>query len=55
MRCEKPLGRIHWMIAIRHKTVRNYTATVTEEHPATIRFRNSELLQFAKLEKITIK
>jgi len=55
MRCETPLGRIHWMIAIRHTMVRNYTATVTEEHPGTIRFRNSELPQFATLVKITIK
>jgi hypothetical protein len=43
------------MIAIRHTMVRSYTATVTEQHPATIRFINSELPQFAKLVKITIK
>jgi len=42
------------MIAIRHTSVRNYTATVTEQHPGTIRYRNSELPQFAKLVKITI-
>jgi hypothetical protein len=43
------------MIAIRHTTVRNYTVTVNEQHPGTIRFRNSEFPQFAKLVKITIK
>jgi hypothetical protein len=43
------------MRAIRHTMVRNYTGTVTEQHPGTIRFRNSELPQFAKLIKITIK
>jgi hypothetical protein len=43
------------MTAIRHTMVRNYTATVTEQHPGTTRFRNSEFPQFAKLVKITIK
>jgi hypothetical protein len=43
------------MIAIRHTTGRNYTAIATEQHPGTIRVRNSELPQFAKLVKITIK
>jgi len=43
------------MIGIRHTMVKNYIATVAEQHPGTIRFINSELPQFAKLVKITIK
>jgi hypothetical protein len=43
------------MIAIRHLTVRNYTAAETKQHPGNTKFRNSEFPQFAKLLKITIK